>query len=112
MLPGWSTLRQPPAERRRAAAPCNPLQSPPSRGVVFSGSLDCHLRAFSAEDGSALWDFDTAREYETVNGIKGKGGALDGPGAVVAVGMLFVNSGYARFGGMPGNVLLAFAPEE
>jgi len=25
--------------------------------------------------------------------------------------MLFVNSGYARFGGLPGNVLLAFEPE-
>jgi hypothetical protein len=25
--------------------------------------------------------------------------------------MVYVNSGYPRFGGMPGNVLLAFAPE-
>jgi len=25
---------------------------------------------------------------------------------------MFVNSGYSRFGGLPGNVLLAFAPEE
>jgi len=24
--------------------------------------------------------------------------------------MVFVNSGYPRFGGMPGNVLLAFGP--
>jgi hypothetical protein len=24
--------------------------------------------------------------------------------------MLFVNSGYSRFGGIPGNVLLAFSP--
>jgi hypothetical protein len=28
----------------------------------------------------------------------------------VSGGMLFVNSGYPRFGGMPGNVLLAFSP--
>jgi hypothetical protein len=28
---------------------------------------------------------------------------------VVVGGMLFVNSGYSRFGGMPGNVLLAFS---
>jgi hypothetical protein len=26
-------------------------------------------------------------------------------------GMLFVNSGYSRFGGLPGNVLLAFGAE-
>jgi polyvinyl alcohol dehydrogenase (cytochrome) len=35
---------------------------------------------------------------------------MDGPGAVVAGGMVYVNSGYGRNGGMPGNVLLAFAP--
>jgi hypothetical protein len=27
-------------------------------------------------------------------------------------GIVFATSGYARFGGMPGNVLLAFAPEQ
>ena len=65
----------------------------------------------ASEDGKILWDFDTARELQAVNGVAGKGGSIDGPGAVVVNGMLFVNSGYARFGGMPGNVLLAFAPE-
>jgi polyvinyl alcohol dehydrogenase (cytochrome) len=79
-------------------------------GVVFSGSLDGHLRAFDVEAGKVIWDFDTVREYDAVNGVKGRGGSLDGPGAVVVGGMLFVNSGYSRFGGMPGNVLLAFAP--
>jgi polyvinyl alcohol dehydrogenase (cytochrome) len=80
-------------------------------GVVFSGSLDGHLRAFDANTGNVVWDVDTARDYNAVNGVKGRGGSLDGPGAVVAGGMLFVNSGYSRFGGMPGNVLLAFAPK-
>jgi polyvinyl alcohol dehydrogenase (cytochrome) len=77
---------------------------------VFSGALDGHVRAYSSRDGSILWDFDTARDYQTVNGVKGTGGAIDGPGAVVVGGMVFVNSGYMRFGGLPGNVLLAFAP--
>ena len=57
-----------------------------------------------------IWDFDTARPFETVNGVKATGGAIDGPGAVVVGGMVFVTSGYARNGGVPGNVLLAFAP--
>lgn len=48
-------------------------------------------------------------EYQAVNGVKAKGGALDGPGPVVVGGMLYVNSGYGIFGEMPGNVLLAFA---
>jgi polyvinyl alcohol dehydrogenase (cytochrome) len=80
-------------------------------GVVFSGSLDGHLRAYSTRDGSVLWSFDTVREYETVNGVTGSGGAIDGPGTVVSGGMVFVNSGYMRFGGLPGNVLLAFGIE-
>ncbi|HTR34710.1 MAG TPA: PQQ-binding-like beta-propeller repeat protein [Bryobacteraceae bacterium] len=93
---------------------CSPAQSAAVTaipGVVFSGSMDGHLRAYAAEDGKVLWDFDTARAYQTVNGIAGHGGTLDGPGPVVVNGMVFVNSGYPRFGGMPGNVLLAFAPD-
>ena len=103
-----------------AAAPCGtrPNCSPAQLaavtaipGAVFSGSEDGHLRAYSARDGSILWDFDTVQDYKTVNGVKGSGGAIDGPGAVVANGMVFVNSGYMRFGGAPGNVLLAFGVE-
>lgn len=80
-------------------------------GVVFATSLDGHIRAHSAEDGKVLWDFDTAREFTTVNGVKATGGSIEGPGAVVVNGMVFINSGYPRNGGMPGNVLLAFSSE-
>jgi polyvinyl alcohol dehydrogenase (cytochrome) len=38
-------------------------------GVVFSGSMNGHLRAYSAQDGKVLWDYDTGREFKTVNGI-------------------------------------------
>jgi polyvinyl alcohol dehydrogenase (cytochrome) len=78
-------------------------------GAVFAGSTDGHLRAFSNSTGEILWDVDTAREYQTVNGAAAKGGSLDGPGPVIAAGMLYVNSGYGQFGGMPGNVFLAFS---
>jgi polyvinyl alcohol dehydrogenase (cytochrome) len=93
---------------------CSPAQSAALTaipGVVFSGSLDGHLRAYSTRDGAVIWDVDTIRSYDTVNGVKASGGAIDGPGAVVSGGMVFVNSGYMRFGGAPGNVLLAFAPK-
>jgi polyvinyl alcohol dehydrogenase (cytochrome) len=76
---------------------------------VFSGGLDGHLRAYASDDGDIIWDVDTAQKYETVNGVPGNGGSLDGPGPVVVGGMVFVNSGYAFIGGMPGNVLLAFS---
>jgi len=77
-------------------------------GVIFAGGLDGHIRAHAAADGRVLWDYDTAREFTTVNGVGGRGGAIDGPGPVVAGGLVFVNSGYGQFGQMPGNVLLAF----
>ncbi len=80
-------------------------------GIVFAGSLNGIIRALSTDDGSVLWEYNTLREYETANGIKGKGGAIDGPPPVVADGMLYVNSGYGMFGQMPGNVLLAFETE-
>ena len=96
-----------------APSGCSPAQSSAVTampGIVFSPSMDGHVRGYSAEDGRVLWDFDTAREFKTVNGVKAKGGTIDGPGVVVGSGMVLVNSGYSRFGGMPGNVLLAFAP--
>lgn len=95
------------AERR----PCSPAQSAAVTaipGVVFSGAMDAHLRAYSTSDGSVIWDFDTGREFKTVNGIAGHGGAMDVGGPIVAGGMLFVSSGSAQRGGMAGNVLLAF----
>ena len=77
-------------------------------GAVLSGSLDGGMRAYSATDGSIIWTFDTNKEFETVNGVKANGGGLEGPGPIVAGGMLFFNSGYGGFVGNPGNVLLAF----
>jgi polyvinyl alcohol dehydrogenase (cytochrome) len=91
---------------------CSPAQSAALTcisGAVFSGSLDGHLRAFSTEDGHLLWDFDTVRDYFTVNGVPAKGGSIDGAGPVVVDGVLYLNSGYPRLGGMPGNALLAFS---
>jgi polyvinyl alcohol dehydrogenase (cytochrome) len=77
-------------------------------GAVLSGSLDGGMRAYSATDGKILWTFDTNRDFPTVNGVKAKGGGLEGPGAIVVDGMLYFNSGYGGFIGNPGNVLLAF----
>ncbi|HEY2016100.1 MAG TPA: PQQ-binding-like beta-propeller repeat protein, partial [Bryobacteraceae bacterium] len=79
-------------------------------GVVFSGFEDGHLRAYSTEDGSVIWDFDTAEKpWDAVNGIAARGGILDAGGPTVAHGMVYVNSGYGRMAGQPGNVLMAFS---
>ena len=55
-----------------------------------------------------LWEFDTNRVFETVNGVKANGASIGGPGAVIVDGMLYLNSCYGSTGGRPGNVLLAF----
>jgi polyvinyl alcohol dehydrogenase (cytochrome) len=69
-------------------------------GSAFSGSMDGHLRAYSTIDGKILWDFDTAKDFQTKNGIKASGGPLDHGGATIVNGTVFVNSG---------NALLAFS---
>ena len=79
-------------------------------GVVFSGGWDGVLHGLSTADGRSLWEYNTARDYVTVNGVPGKGGSLGAPGPVIVGGMLYVGSGYVGTGnGMPGNVVLAFA---
>jgi polyvinyl alcohol dehydrogenase (cytochrome) len=80
-------------------------------GVVFSGSLDGHLRAYDSATGEVLWDVNTVNEFDTVNRIPARGGSMNGPGATIVGGMLFVNSGYGSLGFMPGNVVLAFSVE-
>jgi polyvinyl alcohol dehydrogenase (cytochrome) len=91
---------------------CSPAQSAAVTaipGVVFSGGLDGHLRAYAAKTGEIIWDVDTVQDYTAINGAPAHGGSLDGPGPVVAGGILYVNSGYPNYGSMPGNVLLAFS---
>jgi polyvinyl alcohol dehydrogenase (cytochrome) len=77
-------------------------------GVVFAGSNDGAVRAHSTKDGAVIWEFDTNREFETVNGVKASGASINQAGPTVAGGMVYVSSGYGSLGGRPGNVLLAF----
>jgi polyvinyl alcohol dehydrogenase (cytochrome) len=93
---------------------CSPAQSAAVTvipGAVLSGSVDGHLRAYSTDTGKVLWDFDTAREFQTVNAGPAHGGSMDVGGPAVVDGMVFVGSGYGQWGGMPGNVLLAFSAD-
>jgi polyvinyl alcohol dehydrogenase (cytochrome) len=104
----WRTAPPGCGDRR----PCSPAQSQAVTaipGAVFSGSIDGHLRAYADSNGKIIWDFDTARDFDTVNKVPARGGSLDVGGPIVAGGMVFVVSGYPGFGAMPGNVLLAFA---
>ena len=108
----WHVAAKPcPEDAPSGCSPTQPGAVTEIPGVVFATSTDGHIRAHSAETGELLWDFNTMRDFHTVNGVKASGGSIDGPGAVVVNGMLFISSGYPRNGGVPGNVLLAFAPQ-
>ena len=76
-------------------------------GAIVRRDSDSGCRVFGVFGW--IWDFDTFREFKAVNGVRARGGGIDGPGATVVDGMVYVNSGYAFTGGAPGNVLLAFS---
>lgn len=62
---------------------CSPAQSAAVTaipGVVFSGGIDGHLRAYSTSGGRIVWDVDTKGNYQTVNDVPASGGSIDGPG--------------------------------
>jgi polyvinyl alcohol dehydrogenase (cytochrome) len=104
----------PPPEGGCTTPRCSPAQSEAVSGmpgVVFSGSDSGHLRAYSTSDGKVIWEYDAAREFKTVNGVPARGGAIDGGGAAIVGGMVFVDSGYGSIYGLAGNVLLAFSPQ-
>ena len=83
-------------------------------GVLYIGSSDlARVSAVNPSDGHVIWTYDANQPYTTVNGVAAKGGSFNGPGPVVAGGMVFMNAGYnyLGIGGTNGNVLLAFAPQ-
>jgi polyvinyl alcohol dehydrogenase (cytochrome) len=77
-------------------------------GVLFVAGSDGRLWALSSSDGHALWTFETAQAFETVNSVPAHGGSVVSAGPIVAGGMVFMGSGYSVVNDTPGNVLLAF----
>ena len=103
----YASLDTPPGRKRGHDAALTVIP-----GVLFSNSWDGYVRALSTADGSVLWDYDTIKPYQTVNGVEAKGGSMGGPGPTVAGGMLFVGSGFVGVqNGVPGNTLLAFSAQ-
>lgn len=79
-------------------------------GVAVQGTLDGRLVAIDAKTGERIWGYDTLREFQTLNGVPGRGGSIDAASIVGVNGLVLVGSGYGMFGQAPGNVLLAFRP--
>ncbi len=96
----------PPGPGSTRSQPTAPTLMP---GIVFSATFGGRLRAHQASTGEVVWEFDTARTFETVNGVTAKGGAMDGAGPAIANGMVVMTSGMGFAGGAAGNVLMAFS---
>jgi polyvinyl alcohol dehydrogenase (cytochrome) len=109
--PIWSTPN-PSCGDRKACKPSHAAAVTAIPGAVFSGTMDGQFYGYAADSGKILWQFNSVRDYATVNGVKANGGSMSNGGATIVEGMLFVHSGYSHHGAIiPGNVLLAFAPE-
>jgi polyvinyl alcohol dehydrogenase (cytochrome) len=102
----WTTRLAPAGSRVSNAAASSAIP-----GAVFIGGTDGKLHALASADGHELWSFDTARAFTTVNKVPAHGGSIGSIGPTIAGGMVFIGSGYSVTSGIPGNVLLAFAPE-
>jgi polyvinyl alcohol dehydrogenase (cytochrome) len=78
---------------------------------VVAGALDGRIFIYDARNGDIVWQYDTLRDFTTLNGVEGKGGSIDSQSVFAGAGMLFIGSGYGQFSQAPGNVLLAFRPK-
>jgi polyvinyl alcohol dehydrogenase (cytochrome) len=107
----WS-VPPPSCENRKPCRPSHSAAVTGIPGVLFSGTWDGRLQAISTRDGKVIWEYDTSKEFQTVNGVKANGGSMSNSGATVVGGMVFANSGYSHHGGItPGNLLLGFSVE-
>jgi len=80
-----------------------------SHDVLFSGSWDGVLRALSPATGETLWQYNTVRQFDTVNDVPAEGGSMGAVGPVVEDGLVLVTTGYIGVkNGDTGNTLLVF----
>ena len=80
---GLARRRQPCGATAQLQSRRNRPRSPRFPASCSRGRSTATCARYSTRDGAVIWDFDTVQDYETVNGVKASGGAIDGPGAVV-----------------------------
>lgn len=79
---------------------------------VIAAGIDGRIYIYDAATGNLIWQFDALRDFETVNGVPGKGGGVDSQSIAAGDGMVFIGAGYSSFGQPGGNVLLGFRPKK
>ena len=76
--------------------------------ILFAGNLNGTFFAISTSKGQPVWEFNTRREFKTINSFPANGGTMDATGPVISRKMIYINSGYGGYGKLPGNALIAF----
>lgn len=108
----WKAPMEDRCEGRRFCVPGISVAATATDDLVLAGGLDGWMRIYDARTGEVLWEFDTARAFPATSGAEAQGGAISGGAGALAYGnRLYVSSGYAFNGLMPGNALLAFEIE-
>ncbi|PEQ12844.1 pyrrolo-quinoline quinone [Novosphingobium sp. PC22D] len=80
--------------------------------LLFAGGDDGFVRIYDMADGKVLWEMDTVRDFDTVNDVPARGGAISGGAApIVDSGQLIVSSGYGFASKLPGNALIVLEAE-
>ncbi len=78
---------------------------------IVQGGLDGRVYIVERKTGKLVQTLETARDFDTINGVKGNGASVDNASIVAANGLLILNSGYGLFSQGAGNVMLAFKPK-
>ncbi|HVY89686.1 MAG TPA: PQQ-binding-like beta-propeller repeat protein [Hyphomonadaceae bacterium] len=78
---------------------------------IITGGLDGRIYILDRKTGKLVFQYDTAQDYTTVNGVKANGASVDNASIVAVNGLILVNSGYGLFGQGAGNVMVALKPK-
>jgi hypothetical protein len=73
----------------------------------MTNGLDGWVRIHRRQDGVVVWSLDTTQPMEGINGVVGQGGSMNGAGPIATVNRVYIMSGYAFAGHMPGNLLIS-----
>jgi len=99
------------ADAPQAVAPRNPERDLDSRCGVRPPPPTATSARIPPRMESSCGTSTPCAISKPVNGVKGKGGAIDGPGAVVVNGMVFISSGYRATAAFPERAVWPLRPE-
>lgn len=78
---------------------------------IITGGLDGRVYVVERKTGKLVAQWDTAQDFQTVNGVTANGASVDNASIVAVNGLVLVNSGYGLFAQGAGNVMIAYKPK-